>query len=174
VTLVRSFSMPRPPIEIGDVIEALAKAGVFRLRSVLVGTVAYQTYSAMLGVRLPFPAMQTGDIDIAQLKEISVLVEDQTPPVLDVLKVVDPSFRAVPHVSDKTRVATYRAKGGLRVDFLTPNRGRETDRLQTLPALGTDAQPIRFLDYLIRDPQPAAILAFTFMYPRLSASRSTS
>ena len=169
VTLVRSFSMPRPPIEIGDVIEALAKAGVFRLRSVLVGTVAYQTYSAMLGVRLPFPAMQTGDIDIAQFKEISVLVEDQTPPVLDVLKGVDPSFRAVPHVSDKTRVATYRAKGGLRVDFLTPNRGRETDRLQTLPALGTDAQPMRFLDYLIRDPQPAAILHGPGIYVHVPA-----
>jgi hypothetical protein len=50
VTLVRGFGMPRPPVEIGNVIEALAKAGVFRLRSVLVGAVAYQTYSAMLGV----------------------------------------------------------------------------------------------------------------------------
>jgi hypothetical protein len=169
VTLVRSFSMPRPPIEICDVIEALAKAGVFRLRSVLVGTVAYQTYSAMLGVRLPFPALQTGDIDIAQFKEISVLVEDKTPPVLDVLKGVDPSFRAVPHRSDKTRVATYRAKGGLRVDFLTPNRGRETDRLQPLPALGTDAQPMRFLDYLIRDRQPAAILHGPGVYVHVPA-----
>jgi hypothetical protein len=80
-----------------------------------------------------------------------------------------PSFRAVPHVSDKTRVATYRAKGDLRVDFLTPNRGRETDRLQTLPAFGTDAQPMRFLDYLIRDPQPAAILHSPGIYAHVPA-----
>ena len=36
-TLVRSFGLPRPIPEIGDVIAALAKAGVFRLRGVLVG-----------------------------------------------------------------------------------------------------------------------------------------
>jgi hypothetical protein len=49
---VRSFNLPRPIPEIGAVIAALAKAGVFRLRGILVGTVAYQTYAAMLGVRL--------------------------------------------------------------------------------------------------------------------------
>ncbi|WP_204323331.1 GSU2403 family nucleotidyltransferase fold protein, partial [Streptococcus pneumoniae] len=41
--------MPRPPVVIGRIIEALAKAGVFRLRSVLIGTAAYQTYPAVLG-----------------------------------------------------------------------------------------------------------------------------
>ena len=59
-TLVRSFRLPRPIPEIGNVLEALAEAGVFRLRGVLVGTVAYQTYSAMLGVRLPLAVLQTG------------------------------------------------------------------------------------------------------------------
>jgi hypothetical protein len=157
-TLIRSFGMPRPPREVGDVLEALSKAGIFRVRAVLVGTVAYQTYSAMVGERLPSAAMQTGDVDIAQFKDVSVAVEDHTTPVLDVLKEVDPSFRAVPHISDRKRVASYRAKGGLRVDFLTPNQGRETDRPQPLPALGTDAQPLRFLDYLIHDSQPAVIL----------------
>src|SRR5579862_739804 len=36
-TLVRSFGLPRPIKEIGDIVAALAKAGVFRLRGVLVG-----------------------------------------------------------------------------------------------------------------------------------------
>src|SRR6266849_1581842 len=39
-TLVRSFGLPRPVPEIGNIIAALAKAGIFRLRGVLVGTVA--------------------------------------------------------------------------------------------------------------------------------------
>ena len=95
-TLVRSFGMPQPIPEIGAIVEALAKAGVFRLRGVLVGTVAYQTYSAMLGTKLPLAALQTGDVDIAQFKNVSVAVEDQTPPVLDVLKQADKSFRPVP------------------------------------------------------------------------------
>jgi hypothetical protein len=87
-----------------------------------------------------------------------VFVEDATPPVLNVLKEVDNSFRAVPHVVDGRRVTSYEAKGGVRVDFLTPNRGGETGEPQALPALRTDAQPLRFLDYLIYEPEPAVIM----------------
>jgi hypothetical protein len=168
-TLVRSSGLPRPIPEIGKILSALAQAGVFRLRSVLVGTVAYQTYSAMLGVRLPIAALQTGDVDIAQFQTASVAIEDQTPPVLDVLKKVDETFRPVPHVKDRRRVASYVAKGGLRVDFLTPNEGSETDELQPLPALQTDAQPLRFLDYLIYEPEPAVILYGSGVYVHVPA-----
>jgi hypothetical protein len=168
-TLVRSFNLPRPIQEIGDIIAALAKAGVFRLRGVLVGTVAYQTYSAMLGVRLPVGQLQTGDIDIAQFKNVSVAVGDSTPPVLEVLKKVNKTFRAVPHVVDGRSVTSYAARGGLRVDFLTPNEGGETGQPQALPALRTDAQPLRFLDYLIHDPEPAVILHGAGTYVQVPA-----
>lgn len=157
-SLVRSFGLPRPVPEIGKIIAALAKAGVFRLRGVLVGTVAYQTYSAMLGIRLATANLQTGDIDIAQFRNVSVAVEDKTPPVLEVLNEVDKSFRPVPHIVDGRRVTSYAAKGGLRVDFLTPNQGGETGIPQKLAALQTDAQPLRFLDFLIHEPEPAVIL----------------
>jgi hypothetical protein len=157
-TLVRSFNLPRPNSEIGDIIEALAKAGVFRLRGVLVGTVAYQTYSAMLGASLPASSLQTGDIDIALFKDVSVAIGDSTPPVLETLKEVDKTFRAIPHIVDGRRVTSYASKGGLRVDFLTPNEGPETGKPQALPALATDAQPLRFLAYLIHEPEPAVIL----------------
>lgn len=156
-TLVRSFGLARPLSEAGNVVAALSKAGVFRLRGVLVGTIAYQTYSAMLGIKLPVSALQTGDIDIAQFKNVSVAVEDSTPPVLDMLQEIDATFRAVPNLQNEKSVS-YEAKGGLRVDFLTPNEGTETDKPQRLPALRTDAQPLRFLDYLIYEAEPAVIL----------------
>lgn len=156
--LIRSFGLPRPVGEIGAILEALALSGVFRLRGVLVGTIAYQCYSAMLGTKLPASILQTGDIDIAQFKTISVAIKDRTPPMFEVLKAVDKTFRPVPHGSDRRRVTSYAAKGGLRVDFLTPNEGKETVVPQALPALQTDAQPLRFLDYLIRDPEPAVVL----------------
>jgi hypothetical protein len=54
----------------------------------------------MLGVRLSAAPLQTGDIDIAQFKNVSVAIEDRTPPVLDVLKQVDKTFRAIPHLVD--------------------------------------------------------------------------
>jgi hypothetical protein len=168
-TLVRSFGLPRPPHKIGEIISALARAGVFRLRSVLVGTVAYQAYSAMLGVRLPISSLQTSDVDIAQFKNVSVAIGDQTPAMLDVLKNVDKTFRPVPHISDRRRVASYVAKGGLRVDFLTPNEGPDTDQAEALPALQTDAQPLRFLDYLIYEPVPAVILHNAGVYVHVPA-----
>jgi hypothetical protein len=156
-TLVRSYGLQRPPKDIGDIIAALAKAGVFRLRGVLVGTVAFQTYAPMLGGQLPHSILQTGDVDIAQLKNVSVAVGDQTPPVLEVLRDVDKTFRAVPHIHERN-VTSYISKDGLRVDFLTPNEGGDTDVPQYLPAFQTDAEPLRFLDFLIHEPEPAVVL----------------
>jgi hypothetical protein len=157
-TLVRAYGLPRIIPEFGSIIAALAKAGVFRLQGVLVGTAAYQTYSAMLGAKLPISAQQTGDVDIAQFEHISVAVGDQTPPVIKVLREIDKTFRPVPHVHNKHSVTSYRANNGLRVDFLTPNEGPDTDAPQRLPALQTDAEPLRFLGYLIRDPDSAVVL----------------
>ena len=155
--LIRTYGLQRPLKEIGDIVAALAQAGVFRLRGVLVGTVAYQTYAPMLGARLPHSILQTGDVDVAQSKNVSVAVGDHIPPVLDVLRDVDKTFRAVPHIRQRS-VTSYVAKGGLRVDFLTPNEGPDTDVPMHLPALQTDAEPLRFLDFLIHDPEPAVVL----------------
>jgi hypothetical protein len=155
--LTRSASLPSPARRIGDVVAALERAGVFRHRAVLVGTVAYQTYSAMLGVRLSGATLQTGDVDIAQHRTISIATKDSTPPPLEVLKRLDASFRAQPHPSSR-RSTAYVAAGGLRVDFLTPNRGADTEEPEPLPSLATDAQPLRFLDYLIHEPLRAVLL----------------
>jgi hypothetical protein len=168
-TLVRTYGLPRPIPEFGNVIAALAKAGVFRLHGVLVGTAAYQTYSAMLGTKLPVSIQQTGDVDIAQFEYISIAVGDKTPPVLDVLKEVDQTFRPVPHVHGEHNVTSYQAKGGLGVDFLTPNEGPDTDTPQRLPALQTDAEPLRFLGYLIREPEPAVVLHGAGIYVTVPA-----
>lgn len=156
-TLIRSFGMPRPVREVGDLVEALANAGVFRLRGVLVGTIAYQTYSAMLGTKLSAALLQTADVDIAQFSNLSVAVGDRTPPMLEVLKECDKTFRPILTLHEGS-VTSYRAKGGLRVDFLTPNEGPDTDLPKRLPSLQTDAQALRFLDFLIRDPEPAVLL----------------
>jgi len=168
-TLIRSFGLPSPLPEIGELIAALARAGVFRLRSVLIGTVAYQSYSASLGLRLPGALLQTNDLDIAQFTSVSVAMGDQTPPMLEVLRSVDKTFREIPHTADCRRSVSYQAKGGLRVDFLTPNEGPETDDPQRLPALKTDAQALRFLDFLIYEPTPAVVLHGPGIYVHVPA-----
>jgi hypothetical protein len=156
--LTRSFGLPAPIAQIGEVVSALARAGVFRLRGVLVGTVAYQSYPAILGVKLSNALLQTSDVDIAQFTSISVALGDQTPPMLEILRGVDKTFREVPHTAGHRHTTSYVGKGGLRVDFVTPNEGPDTDRPQNLPALGTDAQPSRYLDFLIHEPLKAVML----------------
>ena len=97
VSTLRRAGLPGPDGFAGDVTKALADAGLFRLRAVLIGSVAFSTYAGIIGVRLPSSAMQTGDADFAQDFAISAGVEDSLPPVLKVLQSVDPDFRAVPH-----------------------------------------------------------------------------
>ena len=157
-TLVRSYGLPAPMSRIGEVVFALAKAGIFRLRSVLVGTVAYQSYPAMLRMKLPRALLQTTDVDVAQFTSVSVAAGDNTRPMLTVLQEVDKTFRRIPHTSGAEFTTSYSARGGLRVDFLTPNVGPDSDEPQRLPALQTDAQPLRFLDFLIHDPEQAVVL----------------
>jgi hypothetical protein len=157
-TLVRSALLPRPTPQIGDTVAALAAAGIFRLRGVLVGTIAYQVYAAMLAERLPAALIQTNDVDIAQFADVSVAVGDTTPSIVSVLRRINTTFRPVPHLSGQKFVTSFKAARGLRVDFMTPNRGRDTDQPRHLPVFGVDAHQFRFLDFLIRDPEPAVLL----------------
>lgn len=160
-TLVRQAYLPRPERITGNIVQALAKAGFFRLRGVLVGTVAYQCYPAILGVRLPSTSMVTGDADFAQFHSISVAVEDGMPPVLETLKAVDSTFREIPHQSDSRHATQFVSRSGYKVEFLTPNTGSDDygGRPAPMPALGgASAQPLRFLDYLIYQPIRAVLL----------------
>ncbi|HZT01745.1 MAG TPA: GSU2403 family nucleotidyltransferase fold protein [Steroidobacteraceae bacterium] len=138
---------------------ALARTGVFRLRGALIGTVAYQCYPAMLGFKLPGALLQTSVADIAHFTNVSIAVGDQTTrSMLAVLREVDKTFRQVPHTAGHRFTTSYVAKAGLRVDFVTPNEGPDTDKPQKLPALQADAQPLRFLDFLIHEPAQAVVL----------------
>ena len=97
--LVNQAVFPKPDRLTGDVVQAIADAGFFRMRGVLVGTVAYQTYSSVLGVHLPDTAMMTRDANFDQFHSISVAIDDAMPPTLEVLQKVDKSFSPVPHIS---------------------------------------------------------------------------
>ena len=160
-TLVRDAGLAAPEPFTGDIVEALERAGLFRLRAVLVGTVAFQTYAGFLGVRLPGAALQTGDADFAQFHALSAEVDDSMPPVIDVLKAIDPTFREIPHRTDAGRTTQYENADRYRVEFLTPNRGSDdhVDHASPMPSLGgASAQPLRFLDFLIRDPVRTVLL----------------
>jgi hypothetical protein len=52
---------------------------------------------------------------------------------------------------------------------MTPNEGPDTDSPHSLPALKTDAQPLRFLDFLIHGPVHAVILHGPGIYVQVPA-----
>ena len=157
-TLTREAYLPRPLPMTGQVVEGLAKAGFFRMRGVLVGTVAYQCYTAVLGTRLDAVAMQTGDADFAQFHEISVAIKDSMPPILEVLRQVDRTFREIPSRVDGRVSTQFVSRDKFRVEFLTPNQWSD-DQAIPMPALGGAAAfPLRFLDYLIYQPVRAVLL----------------
>jgi len=153
--------LPRPPVQMGRIVEALAKAGVFRMRAVLIGTAAYQTYPAILGMRLEEATSMTGDVDVAQFRAISISIEDKTEPVLTILKEVDPTFRALPHRADPIASTIFENSSGFRLDILTPHRGSDDQigKPLKMDALeGAAAEPLRFLDFLIRNPVRSVML----------------
>ncbi|MGN6449840.1 MAG: nucleotidyltransferase family protein [Brucella intermedia] len=154
-TLTRNAGLPKPENFTGDVVEILGKAGFFRLHGVLVGTVAFQCYPGLLGIKLPIIAMQTGDADFAQFHSVSVAVGDSLPPMLDLLKQLDETFREIPHQNDGRHTTQYENSKRYKVEFLTPNRGSDdlSGHASPMPALGgASAQPLRFLDFLIHEP----------------------
>lgn len=160
-TLIRDGKLPGPIRAAGAVVDALSEAGFFRLRGVLVGTTAFQCYSALLAVQLPNPLLQTSDADFAQFHSISAAVDDSIPPILDVLHAVDKTFRVVPHHADAQQSTKFRSRDGFIVEFLTPNASSDdyTGRPAEMPALGqASAEPLRFLDFLIYEPVRAVLL----------------
>ncbi len=154
VSALRRAGAGGPDAATAQVLAALAKSGMFRLRAVLVGTVAFQIYAPILGVRLAHAALRTGDIDVAQMHEISVAVNDSTPPPLEVLRSVDPTFGPVPNL--ERHPTSYVNDEGLRIDFLAKRREAG---IVALPALRAYARALPYLDYLIAEPLQAVVLS---------------
>jgi hypothetical protein len=161
VTSLTAAGLPSPPSLVGDIVDVLWKAGLFRLHGVLVGTMAFQCYAGLLGARLPHATLMTGDIDLAQFHSISVSVGDSMPPMLDRLRQVDTTFREVPNLAGPQVTTGYINAKGFKVEFLTPNRGKDeyAEEPAPMPALGgAAAQPLRYLDFLIHRPVRSVLL----------------
>lgn len=163
-SLIRALvaaGLPTPDPLSGAVVEAMWKAGFFRLRGVLVGTLAFQTYAGPLGVDLGTRPLATQDVDFAQFWGISESIGESITDPLAVLRTVDPTFRAIPNINDPVVSTRYRNRLDYAVDFLTPNRGsaKHQGKPARMRALGgAGAQPLRHLDFLIHEPERSMLL----------------
>lgn len=143
------------------VVEILADAGLFRAGAVLVGTRAFVAYGTLLGFR-PSAAARTQDFDVAVGPVTALaLPRDERGRLPELLAATDPPFLAVPELDRGQPSTSFKLRGReLRVDFLTPLRGRESERPVELPGLGVAATPLRLLDELM-EKSIAAVLTGT-------------
>ena len=131
---------------------------VFQAGGVLVGSHAFAVLGNALGVRWREAMVRTGDIDIATEARIGVAVSRDLKP-LDLDALLGGTIPRIPVFHPTYPATSFSVRGtSVAVDLLTPLVGRERSRPVAIPALGAAANPLRFLDYLIEETQPGAVL----------------
>ncbi|MCA3557863.1 MAG: hypothetical protein IOC71_06425 [Rhodobacter sp.] len=140
----------------GAVLNMLAKTGLFRTGGTIVGTCAFRLYEGELGLPLgSLSAAGTDDADMVRFERLSLALDDRVDASLPE-SFRDLEFAPVPGPDGVTVWKCRQTRSGAVIDFLTPSiRGGEG--IRDLPALGTSARSLDFLDYLIADPVKAAV-----------------
>jgi hypothetical protein len=136
------------------VLVELHNRGAFGAGLVLVGTLAYMARLNDLGAA--FASSRTMDIDVARESRVKLAIQLK---FLETLKATGLPFMEVPGLSPRTPAtsAKLRGAGGLRVDVLTS--GRKLGAPVAIPELAWHAQVVPFFDYLLKEPEPSAVLA---------------
>lgn len=164
--LVRSGAAPAPGTRLGRILEALADAGVFRRRAVLIGTLAYQTYGPLLGVRLGSTARLTECLNLVRFRSITLAVEERLPPLLDTLRTVEPDVRLVTDAFQDGSPIGYRTERrvgsghqeAVKLQLLAPLRELDVGAPGVPLTSGIGAQSRPFLDLLLEGSQKAVVL----------------
>lgn len=150
-TLLRRAGLPSLDSRTSAVIEALSLSG-----AVLIGSHAFSAYCGILGVLFEHSLLKTADIDIAfdNTIEISGAPID----ILETLRKIDPDFMEVSGLSHKYPPHSFISPSGIRVDLVAPLLGKPRPSVKIRNILGAAAEPLRFLDFLIKDPVKAVLI----------------
>jgi hypothetical protein len=144
------------PASESRVFELLERAGLFAAGAVVVGSHAFLAYGNMLGARWETEAARTADIDSGA---VPLAIADRPVDLPQLLADSGLGFLPVPALDRKHPSTSFKIRGReLIVDLLTPLRGTPRRRPVALPWLGAFATPVRYLDYLLDEAQPAALL----------------
>ncbi len=140
------------------IIRELSDGGVFNAGGVLVGTQAFACIGNILGVIWDKTTLGTQDIDIAAEKNVSVAVPNITANIPKILESLNMGFFPVPTLNRKHPSTSFSIrKSPVRVDMLTPMIRGNTEPVM-ISRFNAAAFPLRFLDYLIEDSIPGAVI----------------
>jgi hypothetical protein len=113
----------------------------------------------MLGVRWKTETTRTQDVDVAS-EHMVIGVPDRNVDLRQALIDSELGFIEIPALDRRAPSTRFRIRGRqVSVDILTPMKGRTSGKPILLKSLNVYAEPVRFLDYLLVDTQPAAVVA---------------
>ena len=137
------------------IIEKLADAGVFDAGGMLIGSYAFSCYGNMLGVIFDDAMRRTEDMDVAYDRSIEIgFVRDVRNDISD----------AAPEMTEPKQINPWvppyemTAPDGFKIEFLTSRRNPSDKSPIPIERFGVNAQPLEFLDYLIKGCVEAVVL----------------
>ncbi len=143
----------------GKIITMLERTGLFQVGGVLIGTPAFRTLGASMGVKWE-QQYSTSDIDIGINGEFPMLVPNT--PKISLSAAIQESqlgFVPIPMLNRKHPSTSFKLRGGeYSVELLTPEIGKPSEGPTYIGAIDSYAHNLRFLDYLLEDVQPAVVL----------------
>ncbi|WP_407519175.1 GSU2403 family nucleotidyltransferase fold protein [Methylobacterium oryzisoli] len=148
IAKLRRSGLPAPtPIE-GRILEAFSSADAWN-SVVLVGTLAYQTYSGPLGVLLDEAEYRTQDADFA---EFFLPPGREMIDLPGLLEGIDPTFEPVFHPSESSIPVGFCNSTGYKVELLVPPGRARTSVYPSRVMRTMGAQVLKFLDFLVKEP----------------------
>lgn len=153
VAQLRAARMPTPTIGTGKLINALARAGLFRSGGVLAGTHAFGLYALELGVRLRDVLAQTEDVDIAAARSVRVITDDHASLTASLDGI---GLRPIAGL-DEPHPVRWETADGVMLDVLTPRR-RGSQSVVRHNGLGVWAQALAYLEFSLVEPIDAVVL----------------
>jgi len=153
ISTLLAFGVNAPDRAAAKTLELLDAIGCFSAqKAVLIGSHAFNAIGNNLGVTWD-AGFETKDIDLGRMIRVSCQPSNRTADVL-----LKAGFREVFSLNHKHPATTFVHTNGMKVDFLTPMTGKPTGEPEMLHGAGVHAEPLRFLDYLIKDPQEAVAM----------------
>lgn len=139
---------------VARVLVELHKLGAFEAGLTLVGTLAYMAWLNELGAVAV--SARTQDIDLARRQTLKLAAPLE---FLSTLQATGLPFSAVPGLPSSQASTSVKLPGvqGLRVDMLA--HGAPLGHVIQIPELAWAAQAVPHYDYLLANPEPAALLA---------------
>ncbi|WP_413990011.1 GSU2403 family nucleotidyltransferase fold protein [Labrys okinawensis] len=155
VSMLKRAGLPGPSLEVGRLLEAVARAGLFESGLVLIGTIAFSLYAPIVGAipSAAFSMTQDADFAVASVTDTRGDADLTT-----VLRRADPTFQSAPSLHRTDLPRKFRASTGFEVEILTPVRNREDDGVVNIAGLGAGATPLHFMEFLIQDAIKAVAL----------------